>query len=160
MGGALVGDDSLRAPRALNLRPAGDAIRDMKVPRIALDSASVMVATLIVGACAQASEAVTGRDLECAGVPEHLCVQMADHKASSFERLNPTSGPIVRVAVSAHDCADGEPGAIRCWIVDAVTAAGARSAAVYVQRQDGTLVGPGGDLGGDRAPGRGAANPD
>ena len=136
------------AHAALNVRPDGDAIPDMKTLRVTLGAASIVVATLIIGACAPLDRVLTGRDLECAGTPEHLCVLIADDKASSFERLNPASGPIVRVAVALRDCPAEEPGVVRCWSVDAFTATGARSAATYFQRQDGTLYGPGSDLGG------------
>jgi hypothetical protein len=112
--------------------------------RTALSRASIVLAIFVAGACAPFNEVVTGRDLECGEAPEDVCVRLADHKASSFERLNPTSGPIVKVTVSPHDCL--EPGHARCWLVDAYTGAGARSSQVYFQRADGMLVAPFGEL--------------
>ena len=103
---------------------------------------------LTAAACAQLSEAINSRDLECGEVPEDTCITIADHFVTVREpQLLAEHGRLVKVRVRQFDCAAvREPAMARCLVVEAVTETGHGAGEglgdlYYYQRVDGTLLG-------------------
>jgi hypothetical protein len=80
------------------------------------------VAAVIAAACVSINESMTGRDLECEGTPEDVCIRVADLGekllASGMEESYP--GREFIIIVYQADCpVGGTPrGAARCWDVE------------------------------------------
>lgn len=94
-------------------------------------------------ACVQLHEEVNGRDLACAGVPDDICVRLAD-LADAPSRAKFST--IVRIVVRPTDCGDIEdsgmvrrPGMVRCWGAEAWAEGGAGVGVGYYQNADGRI---------------------
>ena len=119
--------------------------------RPALAGACLALAMLTASGCAQINEAVNDRDLECNGVPDDICITLADHIVGMWDEpaARGTEGPIVRVLLRPVDCRVAErrePATTRCWEVEASTATGSGISRYALQRVDGTFIGPNGKV--------------
>jgi hypothetical protein len=93
------------------------------LPRLAV----ILVAALGVAACAAVNEVVTDRDLSCEGMPDDLCVRIADlaapHIRASLEANRGDKIVIRSVNVEARECPGFHPlleqSARSCWYVTA-----------------------------------------
>ena len=57
--------------------------------------------------CVPLNEAMNSRDLECTGVPDDMCVRLADDLVSQWlPSMAGQAGPIVKVTVKPVDCGE------------------------------------------------------
>ena len=121
--------------------------------RTALAGARLALAMLTAAACVPLNEAMNSRDLECTGVPDDMCVRLADDTVGQYA-IQPgfaEFGPIVRVLVKPRDCRTDrryDPSWRGCWEVEGFASGIADGdgavevmAGYYRLLGDGTLVG-------------------
>ena len=143
--GAVVGSPARR-------RRAGATCHDARVAttRSVLAGGCVVLVMLTTAACVQVNEAINSRELECDGVPDDICVRLAD-LADPPSRAKFST--IVRIVVRPTDCGDIEdsgmvrrPGMVRCWGVEAWAASGAGVGLGYYENADGRIFDDGNEV--------------